>query len=208
MASTGSRISCNTPSSHSKASRIRRLTTSIALSLLCITAQAAAPAPGQTEKQPAADSLQSAHDFVQGFYDWYVQLVEKNNNNWQMDSALKNKDWPMSEEIVTALNADFDAQAKSPDEIVGIDFDPFLAAQDTCFPYKARKVTKTGARYQVEVFGLGCSSPHPELATVIAVIEERKGKFVFVNFLYPDDTGGDLLSELKALKKERDTDPN
>lgn len=125
-----------------------------------------------------------------------------------MDSALKNKNWPMSEEIVTALNADAEAQAKSPDEIVGMDMDPFLAAQDTCFPYKARKVTKTGARYEVEVFGLGCSSPHPELPTVIAVIEDRKGTLTFVNFIYPDLDQTNLLSTLKALKDERDKDPN
>lgn len=190
---------------------LNRIFRSTALSLLCMTAfaaQAAGPTPSQTDKQPAATSLQSVHDFAQGFYDWYVQLVQKNNDEWQMKTALMNKDWPMSQAIVTALNADFEAQAQSPGYIVGIDFDPFLAAQDTCFPYKAGKVTKTGERYQVEVFGLGCSSPHPELPTVIAVVEAHKGKLTFVNFIYPDANGTDLLSELQALKKDRDMNPN
>ena len=211
MASVGSRISGKTPSSCSMASRARRFTMSIGLSLLCITAsvaQAAGPAASQAKTQPEAVSSQSVHDFVQGFYDWYVQLNQKSSDGSQMDTALKNKHWPMSQAIVTALDADTAAQAKSPDDIVGIDFDPFLAAQDTCFPYKAGKVTKTGSRYQVEVFDSNCSDPHPEQPTVIAVVEERKGTLTFMNFVYPGDTGTDLLSELQALKKERDKGPN
>lgn len=182
---------------------------SIALSLLCITAfsaQAAGPALNQIDMQ--AKSLQSAHDFVQGFYDWYVQLIQKNNDGWHKGDALNNKKWPMSEEIVSALNADMDAQEKSPNEIVGIDFDPFLAAQDTCFPYKAGKVTQKGSRYEVEVFGSHCSDPHPEWPTVIAEIEKRGESWTFVNFIYPGDSETDLLKELQDLKKERDSNPN
>ncbi|MGE5624758.1 MAG: hypothetical protein ACM3ZT_04340 [Bacillota bacterium] len=173
----------------------------------------AAPAPSHaTAAQAQKTESEAVHDFVQGFYDWYVGLAQKESNQEPpYEAALKSTRWPMSQEIVAALNADMAAQAKTPDDVVGIDFDPFLNAQDECFPYKAGKVTQTGSRYQVTVIDSHCSDPHPEWPTVIAVVEERKGTWTFVNFLYPGDTQGaaqtDLLTVLQDLKKEREQNP-
>ena len=176
----------------------------IAFSLLCMSAVAYAAAPAQATAPAKAPSAQA---FVQGFYDWYTGQMQKDENGDVMGAALKSKRWPMSAAIVTALEEDMAAQAKSPDDIVGIDFDPFLNAQDTCFPYKADKVTVANGRYRVEVFDSNCSDPHPEIPTVIAELEQQKGSWVFVNFIYPGQPGqadSDLLSALKALKDERD----
>jgi len=191
---------------------VRSLTRSIGLSLLCIigsAAHATEPAPAHVNDQAQATALQSAHDFVQGFYDWYAAEVKKNNGNWAVDSALKNKRWPLSETIVSALTADREAQDKVPDYIVGIDFDPFLDAQDDCTPYAAGKVTETKGRYQVEVFDsrITCHDPYPELPSVIAVVEKRKGAWIFVNFIYPE-AKTDLLSNLQALKEDREEHPH
>ncbi|HEX7965715.1 MAG TPA: hypothetical protein VF651_08365 [Gammaproteobacteria bacterium] len=186
------------------------ITRYIALSLLCIgvsAAQAAEPKSPQATAQAQNAELQSAHDFVQGFYDWYVQQAEQEKDGWpSMTAALKNERWPFSDEIKKALQADTEAQAKVEGYIVGIDFDPFLNAQDTCFPYKAGKAIHAGNRYQVEVFS-NCAGSHPERATVIPVVDKRNGTWLFVNFIYPDDTTTDLLSTLQALKKDREEHP-
>lgn len=180
-----------------------------ALSFLCFivfAAQAAAPTSVQSPAATPEAQAQSAQAFVQGFYDWYIA-----KGGSPPDAALANKRWPMSEQIVTALKADEAAQAKSPGYIVGIDMDPFLNAQDTCFPYKAGKVLPDGHRYRVELFDSNCSDPHPEIPTVIAVVEPQKGSWVFVNFIYPGEPGqadDDLLTMLKALKEDREQHTN
>ena len=182
--------------------------TFIGFSLLCITglaAQAAVPVQSRASAQAPDATLQAVHDFVQGFYDWYVALVQHAARGNPIESALNDKRPLFSDAIVTALQADMDAQAKSPDDIVGIDFDPFLAAQDECWPYKVGRVKQTGGSYQAEVFG-SCSNPHPEEPDVIVEVEKLNGTWVFVNFLYPGNT--DLLSELRTLKEEREKNPN
>jgi hypothetical protein len=175
------------------------------LGLLCATglARAAGPAPAQDTQ------AQSAKTFVQGFYDWYTGEMQKNEEGPVAD-PLKSKRWPFSAAIVTALRADQEAQAKTPGDVVGIDFDPYLNAQDTCFPYKAGKVTASGSQYRVELFDSNCSSSHPEIPTVIAVVERDGASWRFVNFLYPGEPGkadSDLLSVLKQLAKEREEYP-
>jgi|SRR6185312_3395891 len=127
-----------------------------------------------------------------------------------MDDALKSERWPFSDTLVAALKADEEAQTKSPDEVTGLDFDPYLNAQDTCFPYTTRKVTAAGDEYRVEVFDSNCDTSHPEIPTVIAVVEKNGASWRFVNFIYPgvpgkvDQPDSDLLSVLKQLKQERD----
>lgn len=174
----------------------------LAIGLFClvgISAQAAAPVSA------IQDRVQSAQAFVQSFYDWYVERA-KNSSPTLMEDALASKRWPMSDAIVTALREDMAAQAKSPDDIVGIDFDPFLNAQDECWPYKTRKTTEVSGKTRVEVFG-HCEKTHPEVPDVVAELQQRDGKWVFVNFIYPGDPGqedSDLLSALKSYKEERE----
>lgn len=177
---------------------------------LAFAAQAAAPAAAPAHGTAQDVQAQSAQVFVQGFYDWYTGAVQKDDNHAD-DEALAGKRWPMGAAIVAALKADEDAQAKSPDDIVGIDFDPYLNAQDTCFPYKTGKVTQAGGLYRVEVFDSNCDDPHPERPTVIAVVQRRGASWEFVNFIYPGDAGqagSDLLSVLKALKDDREKNPD
>ena len=146
----------------------------------------------------------SAKKFVQDFYTWYLQ-EEKTDRNISLDAfAIKTKPLWFSQEIIEGLDEDEAAAAKSPDEIVGLDFDPFLNAQDVCEPYRPGKVTAAGSTYQVEIFGT-CPEPHSKQPDVIAVVEKRNGAWVFVDFIYPSN--GDLFSVLQELKKERENLP-
>ena len=167
-------------------------------------AMPSAPAAGTAPTQDTQG--QSAKAFVQGFYDWYTAAIQKDDNS-AMDGALKSKRWPFSLKLVAALKADEAAQAKSADEVVGLDFDPYLNAQDTCFPYKTGKAGMSGNQYRVEVFDSHCDNSHPEIPTVIAVIEKDGDSWRFVNFIYPGEPGqvdSDLLTVLKTLKQERE----
>ncbi|HEV2112098.1 MAG TPA: hypothetical protein VGT99_12145 [Gammaproteobacteria bacterium] len=145
-------------------------------------------------------SPQSAHAFVQGFYDWYVQQSQQDNNLSGVELALKDRPEAFSEEIVRALREDLAASAKSPDEVVGLDFDPFLNAQEVCAPYKVGKTAKQGNTYRVEVYG-SCPDAGSHKPDVIAEMRARDGRWMFVNFIYPGN--GDLLTVLKSLKEER-----
>lgn len=183
---------------------------STALSLLCaiaLTAHAAGPAPAKADVQAQQNTSQSAQAFVQGFYDWYSEQMQKHDDRWSYDSALRNERWPFSEKFVGAFTAYLNAPSNSPDEVGGLDFDPFLNAQDLCFPYKAGKVTKAGNRYQVEVLDSNCNDPHPESPILIAELERRNGAWVFTNFIYPE-AKTDLLTLLKGFKEEREKKPN
>lgn len=172
----------------------------IASSLMLIALLAAVPAQGAN---PGAGSdADAAKRFVQDFYTWYLQEEKKDHDVALDDFAIKTKPKWFSAAIIQGLEEDEAAQAKSPDEVVGLDSDPFLNSQETCEPYKAGKVTAAGSGYRVEVFGQ-CPGANSKQADVIAVVEKHDGAWVFVNFIYPGN--GDLLSVLQALKKERET---
>lgn len=204
----GIKSGCNmgnieSPSSRREVRPFASAALSLGLLWVASTAQAAGPAPAQDTQ------AQSAKVFVQSFYDWYTGEMQKNEEGPVAD-PLKSKRWPFSAAIVAALRADEEAQAKTTDDVVGIDFDPYLNAQDTCFPYKAGKVTASGSQYRVELFDSNCSSSHPEIPTVIAVVEKDGSSWRFVNFLYPGEPGqpdSDLLSVLRQLAKERQEYP-
>src|SRR5690348_11099616 len=163
------------------------------------------PAVGAYAAEPgAAADMISAKKFVQGFYTWYMK-EEKNEHEVSLDDvAIKTKPKWFSDAIVRGIEDDEAASAQRPDEVVGLDFDPFLNSQEDCEPYKVGKATVAGSLYQVEVFGQ-CQDSSPKQPDVIAVVEKHNGAWVFVNFLYPGD--GDLFSELGALKKERENPP-
>lgn len=188
----------------------RFLARSIVLGLLCTAAYGAEPSAVKPKAPKQNTQAQAAQAFVQGFYDWYVETSKRSHDQWPMDAALKSRRWPMSEAIIAGLKADEAAAAKDPDEVVGIDFDPFLNAQDECFPYKAGQATQNGDRFEVQVFDskTACpGDPNPQLPTVIVQVEPHKGSWIFTDFIYPGPPQQDLLGVLKALKEERDKSP-
>jgi hypothetical protein len=138
----------------------------------------------------------SARTFVQDFYTRYMtkHLTE--------ESVLAAKPSPLATTLQRALKEDYDASAKSKDEIVGLDFDPFLNSQDPCERYDAGKVTLHGSdRASVEVFSV-CEGKRVTKPDVVAEVVFANGRWQFDNFGYPDSRD-DLRSVLKKLKDSR-----
>jgi hypothetical protein len=97
------------------------------------------------------DRGQEVRDFVQSFYDWYVPKFTL--NGIAAERALRERPEIFRRDLYRALDADFRAQANSPGESTGIDWDPFTASQDPCDRYTARNVAGGGNVYRVSVTG-------------------------------------------------------
>ncbi len=138
--------------------------------------------------------------FVQGFYEWYLAAQEHGST----EQLLHRKELvaTLSPELLRGLSDDFAAQASDTSgDIVGLDYDPFLAAQDPCDRYVVAGVTRVADRYRVAVRGVGgCEKDtRPD---VYAEVVPRGTGWVVVNFRYPRDSS-DLITELSRLKAER-----
>jgi hypothetical protein len=157
---------------------------------------AAGPGPSPT----------AASQFVQRFYDWYTPLAFNTGHTPSYIVALDKRGAQFDAGLSRALREDAEAQAKMTDDIIGLDFDPFLAAQDPDSKYAAGEVTEKDGVYLVNVYGVrkGKRSPKPD---VVAELKATKGSFRFTNFLYSADgvygADGDLLGILKQLSDER-----
>lgn len=166
---------------------------------LLLSAGTSGALQGQTQKQP--DEQQSCRKAAQKFYDWYVPKVLQNKADRAPDTILKYDRSAFSARLFRGLAEDSAAQAKSED-LVGLDFDPFLGGQDTCQPYSLGKVTLTGNICLVEVRGSSCGkNAKPD---VVPELSLTNGHWVFINFYYPQlGKRENLLSTLVRLRKER-----
>ena len=165
----------------------------LTFAVLCAVTCAQPIAAGTPERPEA----KSARHFVQGFYDWYVAKALNQHTGPLWDATLKPRRSWFSPALLKALHEDAAASAKSPGEIVGLDFDPFLNSQDPVSHYFAGKVEKRGNDWIVAVSG---GKPYAK-TDVLARVEKHNGSWRFSNFLYPG--GENLLGILKALKKDR-----
>ena len=158
--------------------------------------------PVRAQVQTETEGQQSCRKFVQAFYDWYAPKAAADHAEPSPDSALRDKPTAFSSELSRGLKEDSDAQRKVPDDIVGLDFDPFLGAQDICAPYSLKRITRTGSKCWVEVYGSSCQKQaKPD---VVPELEFKDGHWFFVNFHYPAfGKDSDLLTILKDLRKER-----
>jgi len=160
-----------------------------------------ASCPLRAQVQKETEGQQSCRKFVQAFYDWYAPMAAGDHAGRSSDRALKDKRAAFSSELARGLEEDSKAQSNA-NEIVGLDFDPFLGGQDTCEPYSLKRVIRTGSKCWVEVYGNSCEKrPKPD---VVAELELKDGMWSFVNFRYPNlgkDTN--LLNILKQLSAAR-----
>jgi hypothetical protein len=148
----------------------------------------------------ATEAPDAVRDFVQSFYDWYVpkSLAQNPTPAWVL--AIQQKRSLFSPQLLSALSVDFSAQAKSSGSIVGLDFDPFLNGQDTGDRYEVGRVAGSGDSYRLEVHGVwsGKKSENPD---VIVELSRHRGRWMFTNFLYPENRN--LLATLKLLADAR-----
>jgi len=148
--------------------------------------------------QPSTPSPndQSCRTFVQGFYDWYLPRASQSGDFYP--TVLRTKAQWFSSALLQALKQDYAASKANPNEVVGLDFDPFLNSQDPSTKFSVTKVKVQGTKCSTEVHGVtdGVNNEevHPELNFV-------NGAWQFVNFRYEQNS--DLLSMLRLLKADR-----
>jgi hypothetical protein len=160
---------------------------------------------GQERQQQNRDK--SCREFVETFYAWYVAKALSHGPVPAWDLALRYRPYVFSSKLLQELSEDSDAQKKAPGDLVGLDFDPFLATQD--FPaerYVAERITVKDGRYWVEVHGVrrGKESESPDVTPELIF---KNGRYIFVNFHYQDPSrpgwSWDLLRELNDLRGYR-----
>ena len=152
------------------------------------------PSRLSAQGQPTKDDVRVA---VQRFYNWYVPFsVTAHGRPWM--AALQHPGISFSPELVRALVQDSIAQARSGDELVGLDYDPLLNAQDACEHYTVRSVRQAGTRFVVTIGGGGgCDSS--SAPRIVAELTAKHDSLVFVNFRDPAQPESDLLSTLRRL---------
>lgn len=146
-------------------------------------------------------AARGVRQFATGFYDWYIKVaVDADRFKILATQEMRRS---LTQELLQALMQDYEAQSRdNSGYIVGLDFDPFLAAQDPCDRYEVRTVVKRGESYWAEIHGVGGCEAHngPDL---YAEVTSRNGAWVFTNFYYPGPFAQDLLSLLKKLHRDR-----
>lgn len=163
---------------------------------------------GQAQKGDGQGAPESPSDFVRHFYAWYVPRTLSQHSVPAYEFTLRTKKGLFTPSLFSALKEDLDAAAKVSDEIVGLDFDPFLNTQDPCKRYEVGKTIQRGDAYWVEVYGI-CSGKKSEKPDVWPEVVRVDGHWLFGNFHYEHQAGeypdsADLLGILKILREDRE----
>ena len=178
-----------------------RFKTFICMGLFVLIAVSSSPARGDLPD----DVEKSLRQFVQGFYDWYVPTVRKERGISGSNLVLRHKSSSFSPELLRAIEADSTAQAKSPNELVGLDFDPFVNAQEYADSCAAGKIVHKGDRYFVQIH-CTWSGRKSAKSDVVPELTLNEGQWSFVNFHYGKferSKHENLLSILKVLRANR-----
>lgn len=181
--------------------KLRARGTRLSRSMICLPLFLALSSSVNAQTETPQHLSDSAREFAQEFYSWYVPIALNESDVNASDFALMKRGSAFSPELLQALREDSAARAKSR-EIVGLDFDPFLASQDPDDRYEVGKVTVKGESYWIEVYGVRAGKRR-ERPAVLAELVREDGHLIFVNFHYPDPNGNDLLSILKRLRGDR-----
>lgn len=199
---------------------VHRLTISgLMLLVLCIVSSCrdrSAVSPVQPKDSPAAvgeqarvemDQEKSCREFVQGFYDWYFDRLNSENkeqsNVSALDDVLRLKPELLTARLRQMLKEDREAASKNPGEIVGLDFDPYINAQDWEGKYSAESVTVKSNSCRASVWGMDGGA---KKEIVVPELELTGRKWAFANFHYPgqsDPREENLIDLLTGLRDDR-----
>ncbi|MFN8012262.1 MAG: hypothetical protein U0P81_12905 [Holophagaceae bacterium] len=167
-------------------------------SLLFLTVCLVLPAAAQPAKPPAeADAARKA---AQAFYDWYAPMAMKSSKEPAFERALRERSAALSEDLAKALAADAAAQRAVPDDIVGLDWDPFLNAQDSYPRYQTGTVTAKEGAFLVAMHGVVSGKRIGEAVFVVEMVP-KGGRYLLANVR--GAKGGDLMTSLRQLAEER-----
>jgi hypothetical protein len=188
----------------------------------CRDHSAAAPAQAKSSPDSPAAVVQqvrveteqgkSCLEFVHGFYDWYFDRINEEKgratagpNSYEV---LTLKPQVLAPELRQMLKEDVEATSKNRDEIVGLDFDPFINAQDWEGKYWVNSVNVKDGTCRASVWGMDADKKrdivHPQLKIT-------NGNWIFVDFFYPETTGradASLMGILTDLRDERERTTN
>lgn len=159
---------------------------------------------GQNKAENISET-ESCRHFAQQFYDWYtaqVALSFHHKNSDPLMNALDQKKEAFSGDLERGLRRVRAEEAKSHDAI--LDFDPILNSQDPAERYAVRSVRKKDGHFFVDVYGVW-RTPPADLGKGPQVVTElifRDGRWVFVNFHYPDSTDSRNENLLSFLNNE------
>ncbi len=134
--------------------------------------------------------------FVDMFYKWYVPHALNSDTNTPWNLAIKQKNVDFSDLLIKLLKEDSAAQARC-EELVGLDFDPFLNGQDPEKSYEVGEINREGRVYRANIYGVR-SGKRLDTYAVSAELSEENGHWVFVNFHYPYPVRTDLVTILQS----------
>jgi hypothetical protein len=141
-----------------------------------------------------AKNMRAAHDFVQQFYDWYIQAAAPEHTHEPgMNTAVRLRASSLDSTLLRLLKTDIAHQHDEPGSITGIDWDPFLNTQDPCKRYNAGSVSVRSDHYRVNVTG-DCSAEFPQ--SFIAVVRKNGKKWILENV--EDGKGYSTVASLQA----------
>lgn len=147
-----------------------------------------------------ADGVAGCRHFTESFLSWYVPLALSDGREPASMIALRHKPEVFSEEIRKSLEEDRKAQEQSTD-IVGIDYDPFLSAQDPAEKYEVGKVTVEDGKCLADIKATGDAKRDWD---VRAEAKQTGGVWRFTNYHYNTDVmPKDLLSILRDHRSAR-----
>ena len=160
-----------------------------ALAAVLACSQDARPAPGGDE----------AAKFVQRVYDWYVPRARDSVQGPAWKIFVADSSALLSSELVSALRADLMAQQASRSEIVGLDFDPVLNAQDPCAAYAVGPASKHDSTFIVPVFDV-CDGRKAVAPRVLVILTHSGQRWTMSDFSYPNlHPAADLFTVLRRL---------
>ncbi|WP_299584676.1 DUF3828 domain-containing protein [Mucilaginibacter sp.] len=163
----------------------------------------------QVRAQSAVNDKESARVFVQKFYDWYTATsIARNPARKDQPSpeatVMKQQKKYFDTRLGKALSRYYNTPSKDDD--IGLDFDPFLNAQDDGPSYRACNVSQKGDIFKVELRDIKKRQSEKTFskADLLLIVELKKtnSQWVFTNFIYPFKEGDmNLLTLLKNQKK-------
>lgn len=173
------------------------------------TQQRAVQSVAQQQVQARIETAQekSCQEVVRGFYDWYFDRLNSEakgqSNGSALDDLLRLKPELLTAKLRQMLREDRDSASKNAGEIVGLDFDPYINAQDWEGKYFVESATVQGSNCRASVWGTDAGKKRE---IVDPELESDKGKWVFVNFHYPgepDARNENLIAVLEGLREDR-----
>jgi hypothetical protein len=159
--------------------------------------------------QSKIDEKESARLFVQKFYDWYSALYNADNPGAETQPssqqvAMKHSREFFSANLQKALTNYYGTPRKDGD--IGLDFDPFIAGQDSGPGYETGNIKEAGNKFLVDVHSIKKGETHQAVLAaeliVVAEVTKESGHWVIANFTYVDSGKRyDLLGLLKDQAK-------